>query len=162
MVKQFCLIIAIVLTTVGCEAQPSSDSIQSNQQERLLIEATAQVGMPSIINFRERKIMKDILELRDQDGLVTYTYVFNEIKGEFVFLGQTIGYPIPYSTQFTNPERQVDNYYHDSPTLPQADPNGLFSPSSAEATWCLMKDPHSDKILPVYVEARVLCLPFRL
>lgn len=127
-----------------------SDRIQTRQQEQMLLEATAQTGMPAIKNFRERKILKDILELRDQEGLTTYTYVFNELKGEFVFLSQTIGYGIPAATQYTNPEK----YTYEGGSIPQADPNGLFSPSSAEGTWILMVMP-SGKVTPAYIEPRI-------
>ena len=58
----FCL-----MGVVGCEQ--TSDEIQHDQQEKLLKEGTAQTGMPAIKNFRERKLVKDILELRDQDDL---------------------------------------------------------------------------------------------
>ena len=59
---------------VGCDYTPSSDEAQRVQQERILREGTAQTGMPAIKNFRERKLLKQIIEMRDQDGLVTYTY----------------------------------------------------------------------------------------
>lgn len=155
-----CALLAIV--AVGCE-EGTSDSIQRKQSEVLLAEATSQVGMPAIKNFRERKILKDILELRDQDGLVTFTYVFNEMQGKLVFLGESIGYGIPAATQFTNPqkiERVVTGGHFE--VIPQADPNGLFSPASAEGTWVLMKDPNSTKVRPVYVEPRIIVSPFKL
>lgn len=59
----------------------SSDGLQSVEQERILREGTAQTGMPAIINFRERKLMKTIIEMRDQEGLVTYSYLFSENDG---------------------------------------------------------------------------------
>ena len=147
---------------VGCVGPPSSDEVQRAQQERILAEGTSQVGMPAIKNFRERKLLKDVLELRDQDGLVTYTYVWNEREGKLVFLGNTVGYGIPYATQFTNPQKV--EWYNGSGghVLPQADPNGLFSPASAEGTWIMMKDPNSTKVAPVYIEPRVVVSPFKL
>lgn len=160
----FCL---LVFLAVGCNHKPeTSDDIQRRQSEVLLAEATSQVGMPAIKNFRERKLLKDILELRDQDGLATYTYVFNELNGKLVFLGETIGYGIPYATEFTNPEKLEKlslpgaGYHYE--VIPQADPNGLFSPSSAEGTWVMMKDPNGPDVRPVYVEARIIVSPFRL
>lgn len=152
--------VTLLMLICGC-AQGGSDSIQRQQQEVLLKEATAQVGMPSIKNFRERKILKDIMELRDQEALVTYTYLFSEQTGTKVFLGETIGYGIPASTQFTNPQKTV-NDIHDSAVIPQADPNGLFSPTSAEGTWVLMKDPNGKSVKPVYIEPRIIVSPFRL
>ena len=88
----------------GCE-NTSSDSIQTEQQETILKEGTSAVGMPAIKNFRERKLLKDIFELRDQSGLVTYTYLFNSMNGKLVFLCNSIGYGIPYATQFTSPQK---------------------------------------------------------
>jgi hypothetical protein len=150
---------------LGCDREPTSDQKQQAAQEKLLQEGTSQVGMPAIKNFRERKMLKDILELRDQNGLTTYTYLYNEMTGKLVFLGETIGYGIPYATQFTNPQKnewvsRAGGY--SLSTLPQADPNGLFSPAAAEGTWILMKDPHGGDVRPIYVEPRVIVSPFKL
>ncbi len=151
------------VSLVGCEEYtPSSDETQRAQQERILREGSAQTGMPNIKNFRERKLLKQILEMRDQDGLVTYTYTVPETTGRPVFLCNSIGYGLPVATQYTNPEK-IDYYSTGSVTLPQADPNGLFSPESAEGTWVLCTEPSgSGKTRPVYVEPRVIVSPFRL
>ncbi|HLD44080.1 MAG TPA: hypothetical protein VJC18_01490, partial [bacterium] len=90
-----------------------------------------------------------------------YTYVFNEFKGCLILLGSTVGYPIPYSTQFTNPqkiERASTNVGY--AILPQADPNGLFSPPSTEATWTMMKNPKGDNTGVVYSEPKLITMPF--
>lgn len=153
----FCILMA------GCPmTNKESDTEQRKQQAELVNQISDQTGMPNIVNGRERKIMKQIWELRDQDDLVTYTYVFNELKGELIFLGETIGYPIPYATQYTNPDKPLYPNWHDTPTIRQADPNGLFSPESAEGTWILMKDPNSNDVQPVYIEARIICSRFLL
>ena len=150
----------------GCE---NSYSTQQADQEKILMEATAQTGMPAIKNFRERKMMKMILEMRDQADLVTYTYLenltptivkgFTSKGGKLTFLGQTIGYGLPYATQYTNPSKWVAQ----GATLPQADPNGLFSPNSAEGTWILMANPtNPSEVKPVYIEPRIVTLPWQL
>lgn len=156
-------IAALGLTLTGCiETTPSSDDVQRSQQEQILKEGTAQTGMPSIKNFRERKLLKQIIEMRDQDGLVTYTYTVPETTGRPVFLCNSIGYGLPAATQYTSPEK-VDYYSTGSVTLPQADPNGLFSPDSAEGTWVMCSDPAgSGKTRPVYVEPRIIVSPFKL
>lgn len=168
MVYAICSVVLIVTCMTGCEQRPqTSDEVQRAQSERIFAEGTAQVGMPAIKNFRERKLLKEILELRDQDGLVTYTYLYNEREGKLVFLGETIGYGIPYATQFTNPQK-IESYRGSSgghyafEALPQADPNGLFSPSSAEGTWIMLKDPRGKDVKPVYVEPRIVVSPFPL
>lgn len=165
-------IVSLFLLLSGCDPSPSSDQKQQQQQETLLQEATSQVGMPAIKNFRERKLLKDILELRDQDGLVTYTYLENMILtvipgktalgGKLTYYGETIGYGLPYATQFTNPQKAEWHTNGGWIIMPQADPNALFSPASAEGTWVLMKDPNGNKVLPVYIEPRIVVSPFKL
>ena len=151
----------------GCDDSKNSDTIQRKQQEVILSDATSAVGMPATPNHRERRILKDIIELRDQEGLITYTYVFSEITGKYTFIGETIGYGIPYATQFTNPMKVItDNdgsYVGQSPvTIPQADPNALFSPSAAEGTWIMMYDPAKKKASPQYIESRISVFTYKL
>lgn len=161
------MLLFLVCSAEDCEGTPpTSDQTQTAQQEQILKEGTAQVGMPAIKNFRERKLLKDILELRDQEGLTTYTYVWPEFSKTPIFLCDSIGYGIPYATQFTNPQKiawSVDNMHAAaSQALPQADPNGLFSPSAAEGTWVMCKDPGGASVKPVYIEPRIVVSPFRL
>jgi hypothetical protein len=147
----------------GCEHN-TSDDVQRRQQEQILQEGTSQIGMPAITHFRERRLLKDILELRDQEGLVTYTYIWNAFTGKLVFFCDSIGYGIPYATQFTNPQKQVSPGYHDSAIIAQADPNGLFSPASAEGTWVMCKDPTpgSKDLRPQYIEPRAIVTTYKV
>lgn len=156
---------------VSCFPNQTSMDIQRERQEKIVAEGIAQVGVPSIKNFRELKIAKDIYELRDQTGLVTYTYLWSEMQGKLIFLCDSIGYPIPYATQFTAPETMQRYYLPGSGSagatsgvarLPQSEINGLFSPASAEGTWVLCKDPNGKDARPTYTEPRVVVLPFKL
>jgi hypothetical protein len=146
----------------SCDLNTSSDRTQSEQQEHILLEGTNAVGMPAIHNFRERRLLKDILEMRDQNGLTTFTYLFSEVSGKLTFFCDSIGYGIPYATQFTNPQkleyRSSNGYY----PLPQADPNGLFSPAAADGTWVMCKNPGGPETRPVYVEPKIIVSPFRI
>lgn len=167
--KRFTLAMVLLSTLLltgftGCDFQPSSDQIQQDQQEKILAEGTAQTGMPAIKNFRERKLLKDIIEMRDNETLTTYTYIVAEMTGKTVFLCNSIGYGIPAATQYTNPQK-ADYQYSARLVMPQADPNGLFSPSAAEGTWVMCVDPNGGekaKTLPVYVEPRIMVSPFKL
>lgn len=155
----------IAFATMGddCSGQSSVDQKEQQQQTQITGEALAQTGMPNIVNFRERKLLKDIYELRDQTGLVTYTYLYNEMTGKLVPFCDSIGYGIPYATEYTNPVKAVGNVYHALTSIGQADPNGLYSPSSAEGTWVMCQDPAGKQgVKPVYVEPRVIVTPFRL
>lgn len=150
------LSLALIVLGLGCET--TSDDIQRSQQEVILAEGTAAVGMPNIKNFRERRLLKDILELRDQNSLATFTYLWSEYQGKYIFFCNSIGYGIPYATQFTNPQK----YRHQGVMLPQADPNGLFSPASADGTWVLCKNPKGPEVKPVFIEPRVIVSPFEI
>ena len=145
------------LSLTGC-IEKTADDTQRIQQEQLTKEATAQTGMPAITRFTERKNLKRILELRDRAKFVTYTYVMVPGTGERKFLCKSFGYGIPYATQYTNPEK----YEYNGTTIPQADPNGLYSPSSADATWVLCVNPSGGEPAVVYEENRITVSPFEL
>jgi hypothetical protein len=168
--KWFLLFIPFLMAS-DCSSPPSSDERQRNQQETILNEGTSEVGMPAIHNFRERRELREIYEMRDQANFVTYTYLENlvptvvhgytSLGGKLTFLGISIGFPIPYATQFTNSQKVID-LYHGVTTLPQADPNGLFSPASADATWVLLLDPVTKQAKPQYLEPKLVTLTYKL
>jgi len=150
------IILAVLGSTlfmIGCET--GTDAIQQEQTEQMVSEANREVGMPGISNFTERKFAKQILELRDSK-ITTYTYIV-DMTGKLHFLCNSIGYGLPYSVQFTNPERYVMN----GATLPQPDPNGLFMPDGLDATWVLCDDGNGG-VSPIYSEPKLLVSPFKL
>lgn len=118
--------------------------------------------MPAIKNFREKKMLKEIFELRDQSTYSTYTYTYNEMTGKRIFFCNSIGYPIPYATQYTSPQKISVEHTQYGLIIPQADPNGLFSPGSADGTWVLCKDPNSNAFGPVYSEPKLITIPFKM
>lgn len=152
----------LLMSNSGCESKPNSNDALAYKQEKLMQEANAQTGMPAIKNFQERKLMKMILELRDQENLICYAYIVPEMTGKPVFLGKCIGYGLPYATQYTNPMKTESSHQGGYEILPQADPNGLFMPSSADGTWIMMIDPNTNEPRPVYIEPKVLVSPFKL
>lgn len=147
------IVLACSFFLVGCE---DSDFTQRRQQEVILREATSQTGMPAIRSFRERKLLKMILEKRDQVNLQTYTYTYAEDSGEVKFFCNSVGFGIPYATQYTNPQK-IDG----GVSVPQADPSGLFSPESADASWVMCKTP-SGELQPVYLEPKIIVTTYKL
>jgi hypothetical protein len=157
------LFVSIVIGLVACDpSAPSSDDIQNRQQENLSKRGVQEVGLPAIVNFQEKRVLKQILELRDSEKLSTTTYIV-DMNGKLHKLCNSIGYGIPYATQYTSPQK-VDRWGAGSAylALPQADPNGLFSPASADGTWVLCLNPISKKVSPLYVEPRIIVSPFPL
>jgi hypothetical protein len=167
MKKQFSFIITILMLLTSCniKSQPSADKVQQAQTEQSMREANRQIGMPAIINFQEKKLMKEIYELRDQENLICYAYI-TDMNGHLHFLGKCIGYGLPYSTQFSNPDKVIDDpngdYSAGSVVVPQPEPNGLFMPEGLSATWLLLVDPKTGKPRPVYIEPSIVVSPFPL
>jgi len=139
--------LASTLVLAGCnEDLRNSEQIQYQQQEVMLKQAAKELGMPAITNFAEKRMMKDILELRDKN-VTTYTYLVG-VNNQLTKLCDSVGYGLPYATQYTNPGL--------------ADPNGLYSPASADGTWVACKVPGKDKISPTYIEPRIIVSTFPL
>ena len=158
--KKLLLLSILVLPLVSC-FEESSDTQMRRSTEESMKEANMQIGMPAIINFQERKLAKQIFELRDKEDLVTYAYIVNHMTGELVFIGRCIGFGLPYSVQYTSP--MVNKYGdHTEAPVPQADPNGLFMPDGLSATWLMMIDPKTGDPRPVYVEPQIIVSPFPL
>lgn len=163
----FLLVIAtMILSSCGEAPKPSADNELQKKTEVAAAEANRQVGMPAIVNFQEKKNLKWIYELCDQEEMICHAYLFNSLKGEIgQYLGKCIGYGIPYSTQFSNPNKNLDDGGYNgmaNTLMPQAEPNQLFKPEGLSATWLIMVDPKTNKPRPVYVEPTIIVSPFKL
>jgi len=168
------LVIILSFAIFNCAevSEKSADLLQKEQTDVALSEAQRQIGMPNITNFQQKKMMKWIFELADDEDLITYTYIIAQMTGKLVFVGKSIGYGVPFSAQFTNPEKIVEGdkqigydlagKAQHLMQLPQADPNGLFMPTSSSATWVIMIDPNTGEPRPQYWEPELVISPFPL
>ena len=160
------LLLPLALVLMGadgsCENKSSVDSRQEAQTAKIFSDMDRAVGFPAIVNYAERRQAKRILELRDSNP-PTFTYTINW-EGEKIFLCNSVGYGIPASVQFTNPERIAQSYSQGGfAILPQPDPNGLFMPTGLAATYvmCANPDEGGDPV-PMYVEPEILVSPIKL
>jgi hypothetical protein len=140
-------IVAVALLA-GCDGKDyrNSQQIERDNQEKILKNMAQSVGMPAIVNFSEKRMMKDILELRDKMQ-PTYTYLVGT-NNQLTKICDSIGYGLPYATQYTNPSL--------------ADPNGLYAPASADGTWVQCINPSTKKVQPMYIEPRIVVSPYPL
>jgi hypothetical protein len=136
--------------TVG---HKSSYEIEHEKQEALSRKSLDLLGLPNVAKFEEKKNMKEIFELRDQE-VATVTYFLDE-NGRMHKLCDSVGFGIPYSTQYTNPQYESP-VSHNGNLLQQPDPNGLFSPPESEATWIMCINPQTGKRAPVYSEPKLI------
>jgi hypothetical protein len=158
-VKKLLVALPVFALVLGaCNVQPSADDKQRRQTEQLMQQATNEIGMPGIVNFREKRMLKMLYELRDQE-ISTYTYV-KAIDNSLTFLCNSVGYGMPGATQYTSPKKVV--YDGNRYTMPQAEPNGLFMPTHTDASWIMCVDPAEGRAKPVYVEDHLLVSPFPL
>lgn len=158
--KKILLVLPFVLTLAACDEHETSTQIERRKQEEMSLQAVQSVGMPAVTNFAEKRMMKDIIELRDRSTPTT-TYLVG-MNNQLTKLCDSVGYGLPYATQYTNPMRLAGDGTHGYTTLPQADPNGLYSPAAAEGTWILCVDHKDGKAKPLYVEPRVIVSPIAL
>lgn len=154
-----------LLLLVGCKQNaPTAESKQTEQTDKILDEINRQIGLPNITNFQQKKIMKKIMEECDRENLICYAYLKADYTGKLVFIGKCIGYGVPFSAQYTNPQKLVNadiGQYNGDLPMPQADPNGLYMPTSSSATWLMMID-KEEKPRVVYIEPEIVVSPFPL
>lgn len=154
------MLLMATLMFAACEPPKSnSDQQTAKQTEQLMQEASASVGMPAVPNWTERRNLKMIYELRDQ-AIRTWTYTI-DMDGRRHLLCESIGYGIPYSTQYSNPERVTMQSSYGYGTLPQPEPNGLWTPEGLSATWVLCSD-GAGGVVPVYSEPQLVVSPYEL
>jgi hypothetical protein len=163
--------LVFVFALTGCDADTiqatNSDAKQAERTEQMMQEANSQVGMPAVVNWKEKRDLKMLYELRDQEDLVTYAY-FVSLDGNLVFFAKCIGYGLPYSTQFSNPAKIKTHEGYGTGgadwaiTVPQAEPNGLFVAEGLSATWLMVIDEETEKVRPVYVEPQIVVSPIKL
>lgn len=168
------ILLLAALTLVGCmeEKKPSAASRETQATLQLTEQASIAVGMPAIKNFTEKRQLKTIYELRDTAKLVTYTYYLDLTgKRHKVCPTTSMGFGIPYSTQYTQPKAMQRWYLPKTPDyvtawgngeFDQPEPNGLFMPSSADGTWVICLHPNGKDLAPTYVEPRVVVYLFEM
>lgn len=162
------IILMSITTAYASASRPrvqDAEEIQKRQTKQSMLEANRQIGMPAIKNYQERKLAKLIFELRDQEKMICYAYLQSDYSGKLIFIGKCIGYGLPYSVQYTNPQQIKEGEYsqsHWGTSIPQADPNGLYMPTGLSATWLMMIDPKTKKPRPVYIEPEIVVSPFPL
>lgn len=172
----FILPILLAVTLLAGCPQPlpqTANDKQRDQQQQTNLEGVQQVGMPSIVNFRDMRGVKYWYEQRDKANLLTYTYTRN-MQGQWVYFCDSIGYPIPGGTQYSAPNSMQrysvrDPRYEASSqngwtagiaALPQAEPNGVFPPATAEGTGLICINPINNKAEAVYAEDKLNTFPW--
>lgn len=151
-----CAALAALVLTTAADCTSSSNNDQAGYSNDQGNAAKGKWGNPNVTNFTEYKLALEVAELRDQPNLVMYAYT-ESLDGSLRCYGKVVGYGIPYSTQITPPYQAVSS----GTTEPIREPNALFMPDSAEATWIRAIDPETGKTYVDYVEPRLVISPIK-
>ena len=140
----------------GCSPSggPTADDQQAQQTEELQRRSQAEVGIAQPTNFTRKRLANRIIQMLDSPNLATVSYA-QGLDGRLRCIGRSIGFPLPAATQTTNPSRIADqgvNYGY--AILPQPEPDGLFSPTSEDATWIVLVNAKGEPS-PAYFEGHV-------
>lgn len=148
--KLYLFIVLLILTACG------SQGIEQQQQEANQLALIQNQPIPNLGGYSfERNVVIQTYLARNRT-IATYTYTMTELEGKIIEICASIGYPIPYATQLTNPLQ-----YSAGGPIGNPEPNGLYSPSSAEGT--IINCANDDgTITPTYWEPRVFALPYRI
>ena len=156
------LIILLVLIMLGLTASSCStdtQSIEQGQQKDAINSIIQNQPIPDLGGYSfERQIVIETYLARN-NTIATYAYMIS-MDGKIIEICPSIGYPIPYSTQLTNPVRTMDNYSQGS-VIANAEPNGLYPPGDAAATLVQCVNPDGS-VTPVYIEWYVLAFPYQI
>lgn len=151
---------ALALVCGGCEQYNSSDNRELVDIERQQEIYTKNQPPPFFEWSFERHLMTKLYEARN-NAVTTYSYLQSPYTGKIMSECTSLGYPIPATTQLTNPQKlsliELRNGYAQA-ILPQAEPNGMYTPSSTSATWVMCLGPDG-RVEPAYWEGNVSTYP---
>ncbi len=156
----FALVLAFVLAS--CWGSSQTD-IEQTQQKEAVSSITQNQPIPDLGGYSfERQIVIETYLARNHT-IATYAYMIT-MDGKIIEICPSIGYPIPYSTQLTNP--QIPSYVHVNGAAVEGvvanpEPNGLYPPGDAAATLVQCVNPDGS-VTPVYIEWYVMAFPYRI
>jgi hypothetical protein len=138
----------------GNSAQNNANNTETQQQGAAYDQLVRNQPAPTFDWSQEREIAIQLYKAR-QGAIATFSVVQSPFTGKVLWSCPSIGFPLPYSTQITNPNYVADESDHGSyAILPQQEPNGLYPPPSSAATWVPCVNAKGE-ITPVYEEKDV-------
>lgn len=139
----------------GDSAEQRDREAVAEQQEQY----TVSQPIPKFDWSLERDVAIQLYQARNEN-VRTWT-VWRSDYGMIEGYCESVGYPIPYDVQLTNPLKAV-GYSRSKTTIEQAEPNGLYSSHNSIATWVRSIVRVNGKVVeaPIYVEGKVTCYPY--
>lgn len=144
--KKALWVFLVLVVMAGCTSANFHESLDVNRQQAQYVNNQP----PPFFDWSlERHLMTELYTSRN-DAVATWSLTWDTFRGKISWECPSIGFPIPGGTQLTNPMSDLRT----SDPVPQAEPNGLYSPSTSAGTYvmCLNDD---GTVSPVYVEDNV-------
>lgn len=148
---------------LGCVVKPKDDAETMDKQAVARQQKQYVIGQPTpAFDWSlERDVAIQLYGARNE-RVQTWT-VWRSDYGLIEGHCESIGYPLPYDVQLTNP---LKSEYTRTPgsssiagvTIEQAEPNGLYSSHNSVATW--IRAIIDGKEVPIYIESKVTCYPY--
>lgn len=155
---------AFLLVLIGvlsaCSLDSSSPENQNKNEAQKVNDQQAHYASTQPVpyfNYSLERAVDIQIYIARQKAVDTWTVVYN--YGNPIFSCASKGFPIPYTDQLTNPEAvdEAHNYTNWGATLPQAEPNGLYTGNtSATFVLCIRQKPGGGtELVPEYFESDV-------
>lgn len=144
------LLIGSILSSCG-EYKPTAEEKDQVKTNQIMADLGQTQPMPKISYSQTRASLIKILEL---EGNVTATWtVERSMDGRVLTVFPSIGYPIPGGTSLTNPQQITCRSYsttssaYSCGTIGQAEPTGVFPPTTSEGTRVIQILPDGSKVV---------------
>jgi hypothetical protein len=161
---KFLIVFTVIMMLLIACVPPSSDSRTAEQVNAQQEVYNQNQPIPSFDYSLERDEAIQLYRIRNE-ARNTWTVVTSQGTGSPVWMCPSIGYPLPYDVQLTNPLRG-DRYCLEGGTcaegaivVEQAEPNGLYSSKNTSGTWVMCVN-DSGKVTPVYTELNATAFPY--
>lgn len=120
-------VFAMCMGNTGCDADSSEHSAVDSQQSIYV----SNQPIPTFQWSLERHLLVQLYQARNQ-SVATYSYVVNQYTGRIQWRCTSLGFPIPATTQLTNPMRVA----YQNAVIPQPEPNGVYAPRQPRERGC--------------------------
>jgi len=149
-----CLCLCLI---AGCGKHDKVEQAENKKVQEQQAQYNTAQPVPFFDFSLERDVAIQLYKARNEK-VATHT-VWRSDYGMIEGDTPSIGYPIPYDVQLTNPQKPSLSGSHGGiTTVEQAEPNGLWSSKSSIATW--IRSVKDGVECPIYVEGKVTCYPY--
>lgn len=151
-----CLLLGLLMTAMltmgntGCDSAADKERKVVDNQQKIYADSQP---VPFFNRSLARGLWIDFYRAQNT-ARATYSQI-NDMYGNLRFSTPSMGYPIPYDTQLTDPTQRVDG----GAVIDQAEPNGLFTSKNSDAT-IVFANNDDGTVSPIYSELKVTCFPF--